>query len=113
MANLAPKEQEIDQLIAKLLRNLDAAATKEFTVVDLPLNLQYFTFDAGGVVAFSQPYGFLDKQKDLDGIIQNVRVGSTHLNRVCIQSHSSLARNISADCIFDTARTGAPRTVLV
>ncbi|KAJ5794558.1 cytochrome P450 [Penicillium paradoxum] len=82
LTNLAPKEQEIDQLIVKLLRNLDAAGTKESPVVDLPLNLQYFTFDAGGVMAFSQPYGFLDKQKDLDGIIQNVRVGSTHLNRL-------------------------------
>ncbi|KAJ5525436.1 cytochrome P450 [Penicillium frequentans] len=100
MTNLAPKEQEIDQLIGKLLRNLDAAATKKSTVVDLPLNLQYFTFDAGGVVAFSQPYGFLDKQKDLDGIIQNVRVGSTHLNRL-IAFSIQLAQAPLGQLLFD------------
>ncbi|KAJ0420668.1 cytochrome P450 [Aspergillus carlsbadensis] len=89
ITNLAPKEREIDELMGKLLRNLtDASSTNKKSIkassslIDLPLNLQYFTFDAGGVFAFSQPYGFLDQKTDLDGIIQSVRVGSTHLNRL-------------------------------
>ncbi|EED15773.1 cytochrome P450, putative [Talaromyces stipitatus ATCC 10500] len=85
ITNLAPKEKEVDELIKKLLRNLNDAARstdKSSSLIDLPLHLQYFTFDAGGVFAFSQPYGFLDQKTDLDGIIQSVRVGSTHLNRL-------------------------------
>ncbi|EED12677.1 benzoate 4-monooxygenase cytochrome P450, putative [Talaromyces stipitatus ATCC 10500] len=87
IVNLAPKEKEVDELIKKLLRNLNDAARsidKSSSLIDLPLHLQHFTFDAGGVFAFSQPYGFLDQKTDLDGIIQSVRVGSTHLNRVRI-----------------------------
>jgi hypothetical protein len=84
MLHLASQEKQIDDLIKMLLRNLDEAAEKSKgnAPVDLPLNLQYFTFDAGGVFAFSTPYGFLKKRLDIDGIIQSVRVGSVHLNRV-------------------------------
>ena len=84
MSHLASQENQIDDLIKLLLQNLDEAAKKSngTAPVDLPLNLQYFTFDAGGVFAFSNPYGFLKKKMDIDGIIQSVRVGSVHLNRV-------------------------------
>jgi hypothetical protein len=85
MKHLAPKEAQIDELIVTLLKNLDDAALQSSTggpPIDLPLTLQYFTFDAGGIFAFSKPYGFLQKRIDMDGIIQSVRVGSTHLNRV-------------------------------
>ena len=84
MKHLAPKEAQIDELVTMLLQNLDDAASKNKNgrAIDLPLNLQYFTFDAGGVFAFSQPYGFLKQRFDIDGIIQSVRVGSVHLNRV-------------------------------
>jgi hypothetical protein len=84
MKYLAPKEAQIDELVTMLLQNLEDAASKNKNgrAIDLPLNLQYFTFDAGGVFAFSQPYGFLKQRFDIDGIIQSVRVGSVHLNRV-------------------------------
>ncbi|KAF4537431.1 Cytochrome p450 [Lasiodiplodia theobromae] len=73
------KEDEIDDLIKLLLQQFDEQTDK---AVDLPGTLQYFTFDAGGVFAFSRPYGFLKKRFDIDGIIQSVRSGSTHLNRL-------------------------------
>ncbi|KAH7310185.1 putative cytochrome P450 [Rhexocercosporidium sp. MPI-PUGE-AT-0058] len=84
MSHLAEQEKQIDGLIMLLLQNLDEAASKTQGggLVDLPLNLQYFTFDAGGVFAFDTPYGFLKSKLDLDGIIQSVRVGSVHLNRL-------------------------------
>lgn len=77
------KEHEIDDLIKLLLQQFDDQIDK---AVDLPGTLQYFTFDAGGVFAFSRPYGFLKKRFDIDGIIQSVRSGSTHLNRVSFQT---------------------------
>lgn len=94
MTHLAEQENQIDDLITMLLRNLDEAADKSkgSKSVDLPLNIQYFTFDAGGVFAFSAPYGFLKKKIDIDGIIQSVRVGAVHLNRVS-QKYSSCVRS--------------------
>lgn len=88
MGHLSPQEIQIDKLVSILLENLDEAANRgqQNAPVDLPLNLQFFTFDAGGVFAFSNPYGFLEKKSDIDGIIQSVRKGSVHLNRVSRQS---------------------------
>ena len=85
LENLKPQEARIDDLAKQLLDILDRKAAEKSNgtaPVDLPLTIQYFTFDAGGVMAFSKPYGFLRDKVDLDGIIQSVRVGSMHLNRV-------------------------------
>ncbi|KAF2703801.1 putative cytochrome P450 [Pleomassaria siparia CBS 279.74] len=73
------KEGEIDDLIKRLLQIMDEKVGKP---LDLPLTLQYFTFDAGGVFAFSRTYGFLREKLDIDGIIASVRSGSMHLNRL-------------------------------
>ncbi|KAL9638743.1 MAG: hypothetical protein Q9164_001360 [Protoblastenia rupestris] len=84
MKHLGQKEGAIDDLIRMLLKIMDEKAeqTKGTSPIDLPLTLQYFTFDAGGVFSFSRPYGFLRERIDIDGIIQSVRVGSMHLNRL-------------------------------
>jgi hypothetical protein len=84
MKHLAPREAQIDELITNLFQNLEEAASKSQNgaPIDLPLNLQYFTFDVGGVFAFSRPYGFLKQKSDIDGIIESAHVGSVHLSRV-------------------------------
>ena len=70
-----------------LLKTMDEKAeqTKGTSAIDLPLTLQYLTFDAGGVFSFSGPYRFLRDRIEIDGIIQSVRVGSMHLNRVSLR----------------------------
>lgn len=39
-------------------------------VVDMSAWLQYFAFDCIGEINFSQPMGFMDSDKDVDGICQ-------------------------------------------
>ncbi|KAL2813895.1 cytochrome P450 [Aspergillus granulosus] len=86
MEQLLRREEEVDSLLLDLLANLDASCADNASstspspsVVD---QLHYFVFDAGGIFAFSQPYGFLKTKSDLEGIMQTSRVLATHLMRL-------------------------------
>jgi hypothetical protein len=77
--HIGHKEGEIDNLIYIMLRKLDDQLGD---AIDLPMAIQYFTFDAGGVFSFSHSFGFLQKWGDIDGQIASTRSGTTHLSRV-------------------------------
>lgn len=67
-------------LFQKLDQTIEAQGTKH--AIDLPRLLQFFAFDAVGMLAYSRNYGFLDTDTDIDGVISTTRSVADHLSRV-------------------------------
>ena len=75
MSNVIQYEAAVDEVVTQLLRQLrERFASKQGPagVVDLPKWLQYFTLDAISTVAYGKPYGFLQRDEDIGGMIQDI-----------------------------------------
>ncbi|GAB7352344.1 hypothetical protein MBLNU459_g2786t1 [Dothideomycetes sp. NU459] len=69
-------EQDIDHRLLQLFDLVEAkylSTDKEFRPMDLSKTLSYFTLDVISTVAFGQPFGFLEKDDDPFGYIDNLQ----------------------------------------
>lgn len=75
LSNVINYEKYIDEVVSVFFRELNARYVQPHRpqrTVDLGNWLQYFTFDVIGTMTFSQRYGFLDQDEDVDGMLEKI-----------------------------------------
>lgn len=73
MTNLVEFEPYVDSTISFFLQRLEEIQHQSQRACDLGEILQWFAFDVIGEITFSKRLGFLDKGKDVDGIIESIQ----------------------------------------
>lgn len=74
MSSVLRYESHLDETTELFLRRLDDEASRSGDgIIDLPRLFQYYAFDAVGMLAYSKRYGFVEHDKDIDGIIESTR----------------------------------------
>ena len=66
MTNILGMEVYINALVEKFRSNMNKSAG---TTVDMSMHTQYFAFDAVGELAFGKAFGFLEQEKDFNGLL--------------------------------------------
>lgn len=72
MTNVVKFEPLVDQTLAVLLKQLDDRFLSNNMPFDLGDWLQYFAFDSMGTLTFSRRYGFLERGRDVHGILGEI-----------------------------------------
>lgn len=71
-SNIVTFEKYVDQAIELFFGQLQ----RRFIDTNKPCKfgdwVQMFAFDAMGLIAFSRPYGFLERGEDVDGVMGNI-----------------------------------------
>ena len=99
-ASIEPYEPAIDRVVAELLlqwRQRFAGKKDEEGVVDLARWCHYFAVDAIGNVTYSEPYGCLERDQDVRGIIRDIEADLTYQTYV---SRSQIATSQGQVTIF-------------
>ena len=75
MSSLVQYEPAVDRIVALFLstvRQRFADKPGKDGVMNLPLWIHYFSLDVISNVTYSQPYGFIEADKDLHGMIKDI-----------------------------------------
>ncbi|KAL8720222.1 MAG: hypothetical protein Q9225_002884 [Loekoesia sp. 1 TL-2023] len=72
LSNTVTHEGFVNQVLQVLFRQLDQRYASSHTTFDLGNWLQYFAFDVMGTLTFSKRYGFLEKGRDVNGMLETI-----------------------------------------
>lgn len=75
-------EQHINSVLSQFCSKLDEEFVKTRRQCNLGDWIKYYTYDVIGKITFSQPYGYLDKGWDFDGLITATIKGQFYLGRI-------------------------------
>ena len=71
MSTLVQYEPAVDAVIERLLKRTEQSYASKNTICDLAEWLRYFAFDVISEITWSSNPGFLDQNKDVDGILRS------------------------------------------
>lgn len=69
MSNLISFEKYVDSTVSVFFEQLDRRFVRTDQICDFGVWLQMFAFDVIGEITFSKRLGFLERAKDIDGIM--------------------------------------------
>jgi hypothetical protein len=72
LSNVVPLEIFVDRVLEVLFKQLDTRFAGSQKTFDLADWLQYFAFDVMGTLTFSKRYGFLEKGRDVNGMLATI-----------------------------------------
>jgi cytochrome P450 len=72
MSALVQYEASVDTMTAQFLDQTAALFARTGRTADFALWLQYYSFDVIGHVTNSKPFGFVERNEDVDGIVEKL-----------------------------------------